>query len=70
MLVLTRKAGETINIDGGIKIQIVQVRGKQVRVGIEAPKDKKVHRGELLSASVLRPAAGRVFLESGVKPLS
>lgn len=48
MLVLTRKTGETITIDGNITIQIVQVRGRQVRVGIEAPKDKKVQRGELL----------------------
>jgi len=47
MLVLTRKAGETITIDGNIVIQIVQVRGRQVRVGIEAPKSKKVQRGEL-----------------------
>lgn len=49
MLVLTRKAGETIQIDGGITIQIVKVRGRQVRVGIEAPKDRKVQRGELSS---------------------
>ena len=48
MLVLTRKTGETITIDGDITIQIVQVRGRQVRVGIEAPKNKKVQRGELL----------------------
>ena len=51
MLVLTRKAGETITIDGNIVIQIVQVRGRQVRVGIEAPKDKKVQRGELSANS-------------------
>ena len=49
MLVLTRKAGETIQIDGDITIQIVKVRGRQVRVGITAPKDRKVQRGELLS---------------------
>ena len=48
MLVLTRKAGETITIDGDIVVQIVQVRGRQVRVGIEAPKNKKVQRGSLL----------------------
>ena len=41
MLVLTRKTGETITIDGDIVIQIVQVRGRQVRVGIEAPKKQK-----------------------------
>ena len=55
MLVLTRKAGETITIDGSIHIQIVQVRGKQVRVGISAPKDKKIQRGELaVRPSVLK----------------
>ena len=48
MLVLIRKVGETITIDGDITIQIVQVRGRQVSVGIEAPKNKKVQRGELL----------------------
>ena len=48
MLVLTRKIGEIITIDDNIKIQIVQVRGQQVRVGIEAPRDKKIRRGELL----------------------
>ena len=50
MLVLTRKAGETITIDGDIVIQVVQVRGKQVRIGISAPKNKKVQRGELIPA--------------------
>ena len=48
MLVLTRKAGETITIDGDIVVQVVQVRGKQVRIGISAPKNKKVQRGELI----------------------
>ena len=49
MLVLTRKAGETINVDGDIVIQIVEIRGRQVRVGIEAPKSRKVQRGELIA---------------------
>ena len=49
MLVLTRKTGETITIDGDITVQVVQVRGKQVRLGISAPKNKKVQRGELMS---------------------
>ena len=48
MLGLTRKAGETITIDGDIVIQVVQVRGKQVRLGISAPKSKRVQRGELI----------------------
>lgn len=48
MLVLTRKAGETITIDGDIHVSIVQVKGKQVRVGISAPKEKSIQRGELI----------------------
>ena len=64
MLVLTRKAGETITIDGNIVIQIVQVRGRQVRVGIEAPKNKKVQRGELS----LRPSPLKKILLSEDSP--
>ncbi len=47
MLVLTRKVGSSIVIDGKIKIQVVQVKGRQVRLGIEAPKETKVHREEI-----------------------
>lgn len=50
MLVLTRKIGESIAIDDHIKITIVQIKGKQVRVGIEAPKDTKIHRMEVYDA--------------------
>jgi carbon storage regulator len=50
MLVLTRKVGETIAIDDHIKITIVQIKGKQVRVGIEAPKETKIHREEIYQA--------------------
>jgi len=47
MLVLTRKLGESIKINDDITITIVQVKGKQVRVGIDAPKETKVHREEI-----------------------
>lgn len=50
MLVLTRKIGESIAIDDHIKIRVVQVKGKQVRLGIEAPKDTKIHREEVYQA--------------------
>ena len=50
MLVLTRKMGESINIDDNIKIRIVKVKGKQVRLGIEAPKNTKIHREEIYQA--------------------
>jgi carbon storage regulator len=50
MLVLTRKLGESIAIDDHIKIRVVQIKGKQVRLGIEAPKDTKIHREEVYMA--------------------
>jgi len=50
MLVLTRKLGESIAIDDHIKIRVVQIKGKQVRLGIEAPQDTKIHREEVYVA--------------------
>ena len=50
MLVLTRKLGESIAIDDHIRIRVVQIKGKQVRLGIEAPKDTKIHREEVYQA--------------------
>ncbi|PIK14235.1 carbon storage regulator CsrA [Halobacteriovorax sp. JY17] len=47
MLVLTRKLGESIAIDDHIKIVVVQIKGKQVRLGIKAPKETKIHREEV-----------------------
>lgn len=50
MLVLTRKLGESIAIDDNIKITVVQIKGKQVRLGIQAPHDTKIHREEVYIA--------------------
>lgn len=47
MLILTRKLGESITIGDDIKVSILGVRGRQVRLGIEAPSDVVVHREEI-----------------------
>ncbi len=47
MLVLSRKVGETIIIDGKIKITVSSIRGKQVKLVIDAPPDIIVHREEV-----------------------
>jgi carbon storage regulator len=47
VLVLTRKSGEKIQIGDDITILIMDVKGKHVRIGIEAPSDVKVHREEI-----------------------
>lgn len=48
MLVLARKLGQSIIIDGCTEVTIVEVRGDQVRLGITAPKSISVYRKELL----------------------
>jgi carbon storage regulator len=47
MLVLTRKLGENIRIGDTVKITVLEVRSGQVKLGIEAPPDVKVHREEI-----------------------
>ena len=47
MLVLTRKKGEGIIIGDDIKITIIELKGGSVRIGIDAPREKKVHRQEI-----------------------
>ncbi len=49
MLVLTRKGGESIRIGTSIKISVLDVKGSQVKIGIEAPEDVAVYREELFS---------------------
>ncbi len=48
MLVLTRKIGDSILIGDSIKIQVVNIKGCQVRLGIDAPKETKIFRQEIL----------------------
>ena len=47
MLILTRRVGETIRINDDISIQVLSVCGQQVKLGIVAPADVAVHRGEI-----------------------
>ncbi len=47
MLVLTRRLGEAIVIDGRIRVQVVAVQGDKVRLGIAAPDDVRVDRLEV-----------------------
>ena len=47
MLVLTRKSGESIVIGDDVVLTVLEVRGGQVRLGIEAPRDVVIHRAEV-----------------------
>ena len=44
MLVLSRRVGESVTIDGGVVVTVLEVRSDGVRIGIDAPRSVKVHR--------------------------
>ena len=47
MLILTRRIGETLIVGDDVNITVLGVKGNQVRLGINAPKDVSVHREEI-----------------------
>ncbi|MEW6220146.1 MAG: carbon storage regulator CsrA [Thermodesulfobacteriota bacterium] len=47
MLILTRKIGEAITIDSRIRVQILEVKGGHVKLGVDAPVEIAVHREEI-----------------------
>ena len=47
MLILTRRVGESITIGYQIKVYVIDVKGRQVRLGIDAPAETMVHRSEI-----------------------
>lgn len=51
MLVVSRKVGQRIIIDEQITITVIEIRGNQIRLGIEAPKEVPVQREELVQAA-------------------
>ena len=58
MLVLSRRVGEKIMIGDNIVVAVLRVNGNQVSIGIDAPKDIPVHRGEI--AERIRAETGAV----------
>ena len=47
MLILTRRVGETLMVGDEVSVTVLGVKGNQVRIGINAPKDVSVHREEI-----------------------
>jgi carbon storage regulator len=58
MLILTRRAGETVMIGSDVTITVLGVKGNQVRLGINAPKDIAVHREEIFERIQSEQAGG------------
>jgi carbon storage regulator len=64
MLILSRKAGDSVMIDGGVRIVVLGVEGSSVRLGIDAPTDVRVLRGEILKQVERENERARVSLAS------
>ena len=47
MLILTRRAGEAVIVGDNVRIAVLDIRGNQVRLGVEAPREVTVHREEV-----------------------
>lgn len=47
MLILTRRVGETLMIGDEVKVTVLGVKGNQVRIGVDAPREVEVHREEI-----------------------
>jgi len=67
MLVLTRKAEQKIQIGGDVVITILDVKGRYVRIGIEAPADVRILRGELNAPAPVPGHPGPTTAESAAR---
>ena len=50
MLVLTRKLGEVIRVGDAVTVRVLEVKGNQVRLGVDAPADVRIYREEVYRA--------------------
>lgn len=59
MLILTRRVGETLMVGDDVTVTVLGVKGNQVRIGVNAPRDISVHREEIYQR-IQRERAGQV----------
>lgn len=58
MLILTRRVGETLMIGDEVTVTVLGVKGNQVRIGVNAPRDVSVHREEIYERIKNEKASG------------
>ena len=60
MLILTRRVGESLMIGDNVNVTVLGIRGNQVRIGVNAPKDVAVHREEIYERIQQEKAGGGI----------
>jgi carbon storage regulator len=65
MLILTRRVGETLMIGDDVTVTVLGVKGNQVRIGVNAPKDVAVHREEIYERIRKENDMGETKTDSG-----
>jgi len=70
MLILSRKTDQSIKIGEDITITIIEIRGDQVKIGVEAPKNVKVFRQEVFNAIKSENAAASIVNTEKIGALS
>ena len=70
MLILTRRVGETVMIGNEVTVTVLGVKGNQVRIGINAPKNVAVHREEIYERIKREQQGSGNEHENGSKPVA
>jgi carbon storage regulator len=68
MLILTRREGESVRIGADVTVTVLRVKGSQVRIGVNAPKDVAVQREEI-AERMRAEVTGEVEVASAVAPV-
>ena len=65
MLILTRRVGETLMIGDDVTVTVLGVKGNQVRIGVNAPRDVAVHREEIYERIQQEQESGTLRSQNG-----
>ena len=68
MLILTRRVGETVMIGENVTVTVLGVKGNQVRIGVNAPRDVAVHREEIFERIKREEQDGGTSARSAARP--